>query len=57
MDTDLMGIGELSNLLKARHISFKPSCGFSSVSIDSRAVKEGSLFFALSGASNDGMNL
>jgi UDP-N-acetylmuramoyl-tripeptide--D-alanyl-D-alanine ligase len=54
MDTDLMGIGELSGLLGARHISFTPNSGFSSVAIDSRAVKEGALFFALVGASNDG---
>jgi UDP-N-acetylmuramoyl-tripeptide--D-alanyl-D-alanine ligase len=54
MDTDLMGIGELSGLLGARHISFTPNSGFSSVAIDSRAVKEGALFFALVGASHDG---
>jgi UDP-N-acetylmuramoyl-tripeptide--D-alanyl-D-alanine ligase len=54
MDTDLMGIGELSSLLKARHISFAPDCSFSSAVIDSRAVKEGALFFALAGSSNDG---
>jgi UDP-N-acetylmuramoyl-tripeptide--D-alanyl-D-alanine ligase len=56
MDTDLMGIGELSGLLKARHISFAPDCSFSSVAIDSRAVKNGALFFALTGSSNDGHN-
>ncbi|MCL2758975.1 MAG: UDP-N-acetylmuramoyl-tripeptide--D-alanyl-D-alanine ligase [Treponema sp.] len=54
MDTSLLGIGELSNLLGARHISFAADKGFSSVSIDSRTVKEGGLFFALEGASNDG---
>jgi UDP-N-acetylmuramoyl-tripeptide--D-alanyl-D-alanine ligase len=54
MDTDLMGIGELSGLLKARHISFANNRGFSSVAIDSRVVKEGALFFALTGSSNDG---
>jgi len=54
MVTDLMGIGELSGLMKARHISFTPNSGFSSVAIDSRAVKEGALFFALTGSSNDG---
>jgi UDP-N-acetylmuramoyl-tripeptide--D-alanyl-D-alanine ligase len=54
MVTDLMGIGELSGLMKARHISFTPNSGFSSVAIDSRAVKEGALFFALTGSSTDG---
>ncbi|WP_461253536.1 UDP-N-acetylmuramoyl-tripeptide--D-alanyl-D-alanine ligase [Treponema sp. R8-4-B8] len=54
METDLMSIGELSNLLGARHISFSPNLGFSSAAIDSRAVKEGSIFFALAGASHDG---
>jgi len=54
METDLMGIGELSGLLGARHISFSPNLGFSSVAIDSRAVKDGSLFFALAGSSQDG---
>ncbi|GBU29133.1 UDP-N-acetylmuramoyl-tripeptide--D-alanyl-D-alanine ligase [Treponema sp. R8-4-B8] len=49
-----MSIGELSNLLGARHISFSPNLGFSSAAIDSRAVKEGSIFFALAGASHDG---
>jgi UDP-N-acetylmuramoyl-tripeptide--D-alanyl-D-alanine ligase len=52
--TNLMGIDELSFLLKARHISFAANSGFSSVSIDSRAVKEGALFFALEGACCDG---
>jgi UDP-N-acetylmuramoyl-tripeptide--D-alanyl-D-alanine ligase len=54
MNTDLMGCGELSRSIGARHISFLPACGFSSVVIDSRNVKEGSLFFALQGASCDG---
>jgi len=54
MENDLMGIGELSGLLGARHVSFSPNCGFSSVSIDSRAVKEGALFFALAGSTSDG---
>ena len=54
MNTDLMSIGELSHSLGARHISHLPQCGFSSVAIDSRAVKEGGLFFALPGSSCDG---
>jgi len=53
MDTDLMKLDELSGLLGARHVS-SYNKGFSSVSIDSRAVKEGALFFALEGAKNDG---
>ena len=56
MNSDLMGFAELSLSLGARHISFnKPSvCGFSSVAIDSRNVKDGGLFFALNGESCDG---
>jgi len=54
MDTDLLSMAELSGLLEANYISFAPNRGFSSVAIDSRAVKEGALFFALEGAKNDG---
>ncbi|MCL2800748.1 MAG: UDP-N-acetylmuramoyl-tripeptide--D-alanyl-D-alanine ligase [Treponema sp.] len=54
MDTDLLGIGELSDSLGARHISNLPDTGFSSVAIDSRNVKEGGLFFALPGTAADG---
>jgi len=55
MDTDdLMGIAELSHSLGGKHFSFSGNSGFSSVSIDSRGVKEGALFFALSGALSDG---
>ena len=54
MDTDLMGIGELSVSLGARHISFLSNSGFSSVAIDSRSVKPGALFFALEGSVCDG---
>jgi len=54
MDSDLMGFGELSQAIGARLFSFSPDTGFSSVATDSRAVKEGSLFFALEGASCDG---
>jgi UDP-N-acetylmuramoyl-tripeptide--D-alanyl-D-alanine ligase len=54
MNSDLMGIAELSNSLGARHISFSSNSGFSSVAIDSRNVTNGGLFFALKGASCDG---
>ncbi|MCL2763775.1 MAG: UDP-N-acetylmuramoyl-tripeptide--D-alanyl-D-alanine ligase [Treponema sp.] len=54
MDTNLMGIGELSGTIGGRHISFTSNCGFSSVAIDSRCVNEGALFFALAGSSLDG---
>jgi UDP-N-acetylmuramoyl-tripeptide--D-alanyl-D-alanine ligase len=54
MEIKLMGIGELSNSIGARHVSFSQDDGFSSVAIDSRIVKEGSLFFALVGSSVDG---
>ncbi|MCL2722580.1 MAG: Mur ligase domain-containing protein, partial [Treponema sp.] len=50
----LMGIGELSILLNARHFSNSQDCGFNSVVIDSRAAKTGSLFFALDGTTCDG---
>ncbi|MCL2210361.1 MAG: UDP-N-acetylmuramoyl-tripeptide--D-alanyl-D-alanine ligase [Treponema sp.] len=54
MDTDLLSMAELSSLLEANYISFAPNKGFSSVAIDSRAVKEGALFFALEGSKSDG---
>ena len=54
MNSDLMGFDELSRSIKARLFSFSSDTGFSSVALDSRAVKEGGLFFALEGASCDG---
>jgi len=54
MNTDLLSMAELSGLLEANYISFAPNKGFSSVAIDSRAVKEGALFFALEGSTSDG---
>jgi UDP-N-acetylmuramoyl-tripeptide--D-alanyl-D-alanine ligase len=56
MNTSLMETGELSQLLGSRYFSFSPASAFSSVVIDSRTVKEGSLFFALKGACTDGHN-
>jgi len=50
----LMSLSELSASLGLRHVSNSRDNGFSSVSIDSRMVKNGSLFFALPGASCDG---
>jgi UDP-N-acetylmuramoyl-tripeptide--D-alanyl-D-alanine ligase len=49
-----MSVGELSRSIGARRISCSCDLGFSSVTIDSRKVKEGSLFFALEGSSCDG---
>jgi len=54
MSSELMSFAELSRSIGARHYSFSNNTGFSSVAIDSRAVKEGSLFFALNGATFDG---
>ena len=54
MDSELMSIAELSHSLEAKHFSFSGEGGLSSVSIDSRCVNEGSLFFALAGARFDG---
>ncbi|MCL2410427.1 MAG: UDP-N-acetylmuramoyl-tripeptide--D-alanyl-D-alanine ligase [Treponema sp.] len=54
MNTSLLGFDELAASLGVRHISFSNEKGFSSVAIDSRNVKEGSLFFALLGSSSDG---
>jgi UDP-N-acetylmuramoyl-tripeptide--D-alanyl-D-alanine ligase len=49
-----MKTGELSHSIGGRFISFSSNSGFYSVSIDSRNVKQGALFFALEGTSCDG---
>jgi len=55
MNTNLLELAELSSVLGARHVSHLPAqSGFSSVSIDSRSVKEGALFVALAGSACDG---
>ncbi len=54
MDTDLMTTFELSRSIGGQILSSSIDNGFSSVSIDSRNVKEGSLFFALEGSISDG---
>ncbi|MCL2208649.1 MAG: UDP-N-acetylmuramoyl-tripeptide--D-alanyl-D-alanine ligase [Treponema sp.] len=54
MDADLMSFNELSGSIGARCISHSSASGFSSVSIDSRKTGEGSLYFALTGKTNDG---
>jgi len=54
MATNLFGFDELSLSIGARLFRFSHEKGFSSVAIDSRAVKRGGLFIALKGASADG---
>ena len=54
MVCSLMGVGELSHSIGARRIAHSSDCNFYSVSIDSRNVKEGCLFFALKGKESDG---
>ena len=54
MVTELFDAKELSRSLDARLISYSQNSIISSVSIDSRAVKEGGIFFALSGSVTDG---
>jgi UDP-N-acetylmuramoyl-tripeptide--D-alanyl-D-alanine ligase len=51
-----MDFAGLSRALGARHCSFAENSGggFSSVSVDSRAVQEGALFVALEGETSDG---
>jgi UDP-N-acetylmuramoyl-tripeptide--D-alanyl-D-alanine ligase len=55
-DAVLMDFAALSRSLGARRLAFSPDAGggFFSVSIDSRSVREGSLFVALAGSENDG---
>jgi len=54
MNTNLLSFDELSRLTDLRLLVFSSEIGFSSVAIDSRTVKEGSLFFALNGKTSDG---
>jgi UDP-N-acetylmuramoyl-tripeptide--D-alanyl-D-alanine ligase len=54
MNSDLLSFGELSHSIQAHLISFSEDSFFSSVAIDSRAVKAGGLFFALNGKTSDG---
>ena len=54
MSTNLLSFSELPALMDCRLFTNSPENGFSSVAIDSRAVKEGSLFFALNGKVCDG---
>jgi UDP-N-acetylmuramoyl-tripeptide--D-alanyl-D-alanine ligase len=54
MDCELMNLGELSLSIGGRFISFSSNSGFSSVSIDSRNIKQDALFFALEGQERDG---
>jgi UDP-N-acetylmuramoyl-tripeptide--D-alanyl-D-alanine ligase len=49
-----MDFAALSRSIGARRLSFGPDGGFSSVSVDSRAVREGALFVALPGETADG---
>jgi len=50
----LFELKELSRRIGAKHVSFSRNTGFSSVSIDSRNVTDGCLFFALEGEKTDG---
>ena len=54
MNTELMGVDELSRSIGGRLFSFSPNSQFFSVALDSRVIKEGGLFFALEGACCDG---
>jgi UDP-N-acetylmuramoyl-tripeptide--D-alanyl-D-alanine ligase len=54
MASELMEFSALSNAIGGRYYSFSNQKGFKSVSMDSRAVKDGALFFALKGKSSDG---
>ncbi|MDR3020282.1 MAG: UDP-N-acetylmuramoyl-tripeptide--D-alanyl-D-alanine ligase [Treponema sp.] len=54
MNSELMDFSALSHAIGARRVSNSQYSGFSSVAIDSRNVKEGTLFFALKGNVSDG---
>jgi len=54
MVTELFDAKELSRSLDARLLSYSKNSIISSVSIDSRTVKDGGIFFALSGSVTDG---
>ena len=54
MNSELMDFTCLARSLGARHFPARRGGGFSSVSIDSRTVREGALFVALAGSANDG---
>ena len=54
MCADLMSINELTRSIGAYSISNSSVSGFSSVSINSRNISEGCLFFALEGKTSDG---
>jgi len=54
MVTELFNAEDMSRSLNARFISFSRQNDISSVSIDSREIKEGGIFFALSGSKSDG---
>jgi UDP-N-acetylmuramoyl-tripeptide--D-alanyl-D-alanine ligase len=54
MNSELMDFTGLARSLGARHFSAGSGGGFSSVSIDSRTVREGALFVALAGSASDG---
>jgi len=54
MVTELFDAKEMSRSLNAKLLSYSKNSIISSVSIDSRSVKDGGIFFALSGSVTDG---